>query len=56
MITEALIIENEDGEPCLQLTDKLLEEVGWKEGDILEWVDRLDGTFLLKKKDNEQSK
>ena len=51
MITEALIIENEDGEQCLQLTDKLLKELDWKEGDTLVWTDNKNGTFSLTKRE-----
>ena len=50
MITEALIIENEDGEQCLQLTDKLLKELDWREGDTLVWTDNKNGTFSLTKR------
>jgi hypothetical protein len=64
MINEALIVEDENGEPCIQFTDALLKAVGWKEGDSVEWVDQKDGTFLIKKKsttyfnllDHEQTK
>ena len=50
MITEALVIEDENGEMCIQLTDALLKAVEWEEGSPIEWVDQGDGTFLLKKR------
>jgi bifunctional DNA-binding transcriptional regulator/antitoxin component of YhaV-PrlF toxin-antitoxin module len=38
---------DEDG--VLILPDELWAELGWKEGDDLEWVDQEDGSFLLVK-------
>ena len=26
-------------------------ELGWKEGDVLQWIDNKDGTWTLKRKD-----
>ena len=31
--------------------DDVLEEFGWKEGDVLEWIDNKDGSFSLVKFD-----
>ena len=33
----------------ITLPNDLLEESGWKEGDDLEWIDRGDGAFQLRK-------
>ena len=41
-----LIIDN-DG--VLTFTPELLEETGWKEGDVLKWIDNKDGSFSLVK-------
>lgn len=41
--------EDENGDLILPLSDKLLKEVGWKEGDTLEWKDNKDGSFGLTK-------
>ena len=41
------LIVDDDG--ILNLPDDLLEEMGWKEGDELEWIDNNDGSFTLKK-------
>lgn len=38
---------DEDG--VLTLPDELLESLGWKEGDELEWLDQEDGSFILQK-------
>tara|TARA_Y100000385_G_C12889122_1_gene549171 strand:+ start:627 stop:785 length:159 start_codon:yes stop_codon:yes gene_type:complete len=37
----------EDG--VLTFPDDLLEITGWTEGDVLEWTDRGDGSYELKK-------
>ena len=34
-------------------SEDFLEEVGWKEGDILEWIDNKDGSFSLIKPDDQ---
>ena len=38
------------GDAILQFPPEMLEQVGWKEGDTLEWTDRGDGSWSLKKK------
>jgi hypothetical protein len=43
--------ENEDGEKFIELTDEILEQSGFKIGDNLEWADRGDGSWSLKKKE-----
>ena len=40
---------NDDG--VLTFTDEILEELGWKEGDLLEWIDNKDGSLSLVKVD-----
>lgn len=37
------------GDCYIQLPDDLLERAGLKEGDTIEWIDRNDGTFELRK-------
>lgn len=44
------IQEGEDGELVLPFPQELLDEVGWKPGDNLEWVDRGDGTWEIRQK------
>jgi bifunctional DNA-binding transcriptional regulator/antitoxin component of YhaV-PrlF toxin-antitoxin module len=41
------LIVDDDG--ILTFPDELIEKLGWKEGDVLEWIDNKDGSFLLKK-------
>ena len=49
MISTTLTVDD-DG--ILQLPDAMLEELGWNEGDVLEWIEQDDGSFLLKKVDD----
>jgi hypothetical protein len=43
--------ENEDGDKYIELTDEILELSNFKIGDNLEWTDRGDGSWSLKKKE-----
>ena len=45
----------ETGELVLPFTDEILNELGWKEGDVLEWVDNEDGSWSLVKKKQKKS-
>ena len=38
------------GDGILTFPEDLLELAGWKEGDIIEWIDLKDGSWQLKKK------
>ena len=40
---------DEDG--TVTFPDDLLQVSGWKEGDVLEWIDREDGSYQLKKQE-----
>lgn len=40
-----------DGEYNLILPDDLLNQIGWKEGDTIDWIDNRDGSFKLQKID-----
>ena len=37
------------GDTILPLPEELLKEVGWVEGDAIEFIDNKDGTFTLRK-------
>ena len=41
----------ETGDQILEVPDDLMESAGWKEGDVLEWIDNKDGSWTLRKKD-----
>jgi AbrB family looped-hinge helix DNA binding protein len=38
-----------DEKGVLTLPDEILDELGWKEGDDLEWLDQEDGSLILVK-------
>ena len=40
-----------DDDGILTFPPELLEVTGWKEGDVLDWIDRGDGSFELRKID-----
>jgi bifunctional DNA-binding transcriptional regulator/antitoxin component of YhaV-PrlF toxin-antitoxin module len=42
--------EDENGELILPFPQEMLDEVGWKPGDNLEWIDRGDGTWEIRRK------
>jgi len=37
----------------LTFPPEFLKDVGWEEGDVLEWIDNKDGSFGLRKQDIE---
>jgi hypothetical protein len=41
----------ETGELILPFTDEMLESVGWKEGDVIQWIDNKNGSWTMRKKD-----
>ena len=41
-----------DDDGVLTFPDELIEKLGWKEGDVLEWVDNKDGSWSLVKCEN----
>jgi hypothetical protein len=46
----------ETGDLVLPFTDEILAELGWKEGDVLDWVDNKDGSWSLVKKKSKKNK
>ena len=40
-----------DDDGVLTLPEDILQETGWKEGDVLEWIENKDGTIELRKVD-----
>jgi len=38
-----------DDDGILTFPDELIEKLGWKEGDVLQWIDNKDGSFSLVK-------
>jgi AbrB family looped-hinge helix DNA binding protein len=41
-----------DDNGILTFPDELMEELGWKEGDMIEWIPNDDGSFTLMKKEH----
>ncbi len=39
------------GDCYIQLPPEVLEQVGWQEGDTLNWIDNGDGSWSITKKD-----
>jgi len=44
--------EDENGDPFITLPDEILEELGWQEGDVLEWDVKGNGIVLNKVNDS----
>ena len=43
------IEQNENGEHYFLIPDDLQRELSWNEGDLIEWIDNGDGSWILKK-------
>jgi bifunctional DNA-binding transcriptional regulator/antitoxin component of YhaV-PrlF toxin-antitoxin module len=40
--------EDDNGNPFITLPDELVDELGWQEGDVLDWDLRGNGVVLTK--------
>lgn len=49
--TVTLEEDSETGDVILPFNDEMLQEVGWQEGDVLEWIDNNNGSWSLIKKE-----
>jgi len=54
--TVTLEEDPESGDLILPFSDEILADVGWKEGDVLEWIDNKNGSWSLVKKEEKKSK
>jgi len=43
------------GDLVLPLTDEIMADAGWKPGDTLVWTDLKNGSWSLKKKEDDES-
>ena len=43
--------DTETGDLFLEFPVELLNQMGWAEGDDLEWIDNKNGSWSIKKKD-----
>jgi len=50
-MTKTLKIEEDGDDLIISIPDEILQEVGWKENDVLEWVTSDDGIILKKAED-----
>lgn len=53
--TRVKVVENEDGDLCFELPDDLLDRLGWKEGDDIQFTETGDSLFLTKKSDEQDN-
>ena len=53
-VEEVKIMDTDEVECFVTFPEDLLEQAGWKEGDMLEWIDNQDGSFSLKKYETDQ--
>ena len=44
--------EDDNGNPFITLPDELVDELGWQEGDVLDWDLRGNGVILTKVNDS----
>ena len=42
-------LEEDNGDLIFPFPDKLLDELGWKEGDVIEWTHNQDGSLSARK-------
>ena len=42
--------EDKDGNLVLPISDEMMEELGWKIGDTINWTDNKDGSWTMSKK------
>jgi hypothetical protein len=50
-IIEVKGIGGSDEELYIELPPRVLNQMGWDPGDLIEWTEQEDGYFILKKKD-----
>jgi hypothetical protein len=46
--------DDDSGDLVLPLPQEMLDQVGWHEGDTLEWIDNKDGTWSIQKAKDEK--
>ncbi len=54
-MTGATVKETEDGELYIDLPDEIMEQMGWTEDTELVWAESEDGSWILKKKENDDT-
>lgn len=51
-IVEVKSRDGSDQELFIEIPEGAIDQVGWHEGDDLEWIDQKDGSWMIKKKDS----
>ena len=54
--TVTLEEDPDTGELILPFNEEILKEAGWKEGDVLEWIDNKNGSWSLVKQEEKVDK
>jgi hypothetical protein len=49
-MTIVTLEEDKDGNLVLPISDEMMEELGWKIGDTINWTDNKDGSWTMSKK------
>ena len=50
------VIEDDDGNLCVELPINMLGQMGWDEQSLLEWLIEEDGSVILKEKEECQER
>lgn len=50
--TLKVVEDPQTGDLLLDLTEELMDEMGWAVGDTIQWIDNEDGTWSIRKKDD----
>lgn len=45
------VVEDDDGELCVELPVEMLSQMGWDEGTLLEWLTEEENCVILKEKE-----
>lgn len=48
--TLPVVKDPETGDLILEFPDEMMEQVGWKTGDTVEWIDNKNGSWTIRKK------
>lgn len=48
------VVEDDNGELCVELPVEMLQQMGWDEGTLLEWLTDEENNVILKEKECQQ--
>ena len=54
MKTTTVKEDPETGELFIEFDDETIAELGWEIGDTVEWIENSDGTWTIRKVDNDK--